>query len=220
MDSKAGAPADDLTSDLIAIHNEDPGRLTLDEISSILFSLSFAGHETTTGLIGNTVRRLLEHPDVWAAVVARPDAVPAAIDETLRFDPPVPVWRRITTRPVTVGGVALPEGAKLFLWLAAAGRDASAFADPDRFDLDRTNAGEHLAFGKGLHYCLGANLGKLEARIAITELASRYPRLELASGQELSFHPNISFRGPASLRVRTGQPRPFRGPAPPQVRTR
>jgi len=203
VDAKAAEPGDDLTSDLLAIHAEDPARLGLDEISSILFSLSFAGHETTTGLIGNTVRRLLEVPELWAAVVSRPDLIPAAVEEALRFDPSVPAWRRVTTRPVTLGGAELPEGAKLFLWLAAAGRDPATFTEPDRFDLSRANAGEHLAFGRGLHYCLGANLGKLEAQIAIAALARRYPRLELTPGQELSFHPNISFRGPASLLVRT-----------------
>jgi cytochrome P450 len=204
VDVKAGAPGDDLTSDLLAIHAEDPQRLTLDEISSILFSLSFAGHETTTGLIGNTVRRLLEDPERWAAVARQPDLIPAAVEETLRFDPSVPVWRRVTTRPAVLAGVQLPEGARLFLWLAAAGRDPAVFRDPDDFDLQRADAAQHLAFGKGLHYCLGANLGRLEAQIAVGHLARRYPRLRLVPGQRLSFHPNISFRGPQELRVRTG----------------
>ncbi len=101
--------------------------------------------------------------------------IPAAVEEALRYDPSVPVWRRITTRPVTLGGVALPAGARLFLWLAAAGRDAAAFDRPDEFDLHRPDADRHVAFGKGLHYCLGANLGKLEAQIAVAELARRYP---------------------------------------------
>jgi cytochrome P450 len=202
--AKAETPGDDLASDLIAIHREAPGQLDLAEISSILFSLSFAGHETTTGLIGNTVRRLLEDPARWAEIAARPGLIPAAVEESLRYDPSVPVWRRVTTRPVTLGGVSLPEGARLFLWLAAAGRDAAAFGDPDRFDLHRPDADRHLAFGKGLHFCLGANLGKLETQIAITELARRYPDLTLAPDQVLTFHPNISFRGPQSLRVQTG----------------
>ena len=201
--AKARAPGDDLASDLIAIHREDPERLTLDEIASILFSLSFAGHETTTGLIGNTVRRLLEDPSRWADIVHRPDLIPAAVEEVLRYDPSVAVWRRVTTRPVTLGGVDLPAGARLFLWLAAAGRDEAAFARPGEFDLHRPDAERHLAFGKGLHYCLGANLGKLEAQIAVAELARRYPRLRLAPGQRLTFHPNISFRGPQVLRLYT-----------------
>ena len=203
VDVKVRQPGDDVTSGLIVIHDEDPGRLTLDEISSILFSLSFAGHETTTGLIGNTARRLLEDPERWAQVVRYPDLIPAAVEESLRYDPSVPVWRRVTTRPVTLAGVELPQGARLFLWLAAAGRDAAAFAAPDEFDLHRPDAERHLAFGKGLHFCLGANLGKLEAQIALAELARRYPQLRLAPDQELTFHPNISFRGPQVLKVRT-----------------
>jgi cytochrome P450 len=203
VDAKAVEPGDDLTSDLIAIQHENPERLTLEEIASILFSLSFAGHETTTGLIGNTVRRLLEDPSRWSSLAADPGLIPAAVEETLRFDPSVPVWRRVTTRPVTLGGVHLPDGARLFLWLAAAGRDAAAFSEPDVFDLHRPDSARHLAFGKGLHYCLGANLGKLEAQIAVTALAGRYPRLRLAPDQRLTFHPNISFRGPQVLRVRT-----------------
>jgi hypothetical protein len=202
VDRKHEQADDDLTSDLLAIHREDPDRLTLDEISSILFSLSFAGHETTTGLIGNTVRRLLEDPRRWDTVAAEPDLVPGAIEESLRYDPSVPVWRRITTRPIRLGGVELPEGAKLFLWLAAAGRDADEFTHPDQFDFRRPDADRHLAFGKGLHYCLGANLGKLEAQIAISQLARRYPHLRLTPGQQFSFHPNISFRGPQALVVR------------------
>jgi hypothetical protein len=203
VDRKAAAPGDDLTSDLIAIHRESPDRLTFDEIGSILFSLSFAGHETTTGLIGNTVRRLLEQPDRWAAITAEPALIPAAVEETLRYDPSVPVWRRVTTGPVRLAGQDLPGGARLFLWLAAAGRDASAFGEPDAFDLHRADADRHLAFGQGLHYCLGANLGRLETQIAVTELARRYPGLTLVEGQQLTFHPNVSFRGPQALRVRT-----------------
>jgi len=207
VDLKAAAPGDDLASDLIAIHDEEPDRLTLDEVASILFSLSFAGHETTTGLISNTARRLLEDPGRWDEIAAKPDLIAQAVEETLRYDPSVTVWRRVTTRPVTLAGVDLPAGAKLFLWLAAAGRDEAAFAEPDRFDLHRPDAERHLAFGKGLHFCLGANFGRLEAQIAIAELARRYPALRLATDQEFTFHPNISFRGPQVLRVRTGQSR-------------
>jgi cytochrome P450 len=203
VDAKTRAPGDDLTSDLIAIHNEAPDRLTLDEIASILFSLSFAGHETTTGLISNTVRRLLEDPGRWHEIAEQPGLIPQAVEETLRYDPSVAVWRRVTTRPVTLAGVDLPQGAKLYLWLAAAGRDRAAFADPDRFDLHRPDAEHHLAFGKGQHFCLGANFGRLEAQIAVTELARRYPRLRLAPDQRFTFDRNISFRGPKVLKVRT-----------------
>jgi cytochrome P450 len=200
--SKVDARDDDFATALLEIHDEDPGTLTHEEIGSILYSLTFAGHETTNYLIGNVVRRLLEDPTRWDLVVADPGLIPGAVLETLRHDPSVPVWRRVTKRPVTLGGVDLPEGAKLFLWLAASGRDASVFPEPDKFDMQRTNATKTLAFGRGIHYCLGAALGKLEAQIALEMLMRRFPRLRLVEGQQLSFHPNISFRGPEALWVR------------------
>jgi cytochrome P450 len=200
--TKASARADDFASALLSIHDDDPAALTHEEIASILYSLTFAGHETTNYLIGNVVRRLLEDPARWEAVVADPALIPGAVDETLRYDPSVPVWRRVTKRPVTLGGVDLPEGAKLFLWLAASGRDASVFPAPATFDLRRANSTKALAFGKGVHYCLGAALGRLEAQVAVDALTRFFPRLGLVEGQRLSFHPNISFRGPEALWVR------------------
>ena len=112
----------------------------------------------------------------------------------------MPVWRRITTQPTTLGGVDLPEGAKLFLWLASTGRDPDVFPEPDRFYPARENAHHNLAFGKGIHYCVGASLGKLEARLALEGLVSRWPELRLEE-HEIPFHPNISFRGPQALWV-------------------
>jgi cytochrome P450 len=190
---------DDVTSALLAIHDEEPEQLSHEEIGSILFLLSFAGHETTSYLIGNVLRRLLEDPVRWDAVVAEPELIPNAIEETLRYDPPVPVWRRLTRRAVTIAGIDIPENSKLFLWLAAAGRDRSVFSDPDVFALHRQDAKRHLAFGKGVHFCIGSALGKLEARLALEVLSSRFPTLRLVPNQTLTFHPNISFRGPQAL---------------------
>jgi cytochrome P450 len=203
--TKVTARDDDFASALLAIHDEDPEALTHDEIGSILYSLTFAGHETTTYLIGNVVRRLLEDPGRWDSVVADAEMIPGAVLETLRYDPSVPVWRRVTKRPATLGGVHLPEGAKLFLWLAASGRDTSVFPEPEKFDMERANATKTLAFGKGIHYCLGAALAKLEAEIALQGLTQRFPRLRLVDRQQLSFHANISFRGPQALWVRVAQ---------------
>src|SRR5438093_12047916 len=102
------------------------------------------------------------------------------------------------------------RGAKLYLWLGAAGRDPGVFDDPDEFAFERPDAPKHLAFGKGIHYCLGAALGKLETQLALEELARRFPGLQLVADQELSFHANISFRGPQTLWVTEGCPRLFR----------
>jgi cytochrome P450 len=201
--AKASHRADDFASALLEIHDEDPCALEYEEIASILFSLSFAGHETTNYLIGNLVRRMLEDRSRWDAVRADPSLIAGAVDETLRYDTSVPVWRRVTRRPLTLGGVDLPEGAKLMLWLAASGRDPSVFPEPERFDLRRENARHSLAFGKGIHYCVGASLGKLEARLALEGLVRRWPALELVEDRPLRFHPNISFRGPLELWVRS-----------------
>ena len=199
--SKAEDRADDFASALLGIQDEDPDRLTHEEIASILFSLSFAGHETTNNLLGNTIRRLLEDTRRWEAVVADRSLIPGVVDEVLRYDPSVTVWRRQARRDVTVGDVRIPAGSRLFLWLAAAGRDPSVFPEPDRFDPLRENARRTLTFGKGIHYCIGAALGKLETQVAVDLLADRFPGLRLVAGEEISFHPNIAFRGPMSLRV-------------------
>jgi cytochrome P450 len=202
---KATDRADDFASALLAIHDEDPEALSHEEIASILFSLSFAGHETTNYLIGNMIRRLLEAPERWDAVVADPALVAGVVEETLRHDTSVPFWRRRTKRAVTLGGVDIPEGATLFLWLAAAGHDPALFDEPERFDPARPNAKRHLAFGKGIHFCIGSALGKLEAQLALEELTRRFPRLRLVDDRPpLRFHPNISFRGPLEMWVRAG----------------
>jgi len=152
-------------------------------------------------LIGNLIRNLLSDRELWQTLVADPTLIPNAVHETLRYDTSVTVWRRITTRPTTLGGVDLPEGAKLYLWLAAAGRDISVFPEPDKFDLHRENATSTLTFGKGVHYCLGEALGKLEARLALEGLIARFPTLRLVEGQAFTFPTNLSFRGPKELWV-------------------
>ncbi len=215
--AKATDRDDDFASALLEIHDEDPDKLSQEEIASILFSLSFAGHETTNNLIGNCLRRLLEEPARWQAIVADPGLIPGAIDEVLRYDPSVVVWRRQAKQALSVGGVEIPAGAKLFLWLAATGRDASMFPEPERFDVARANARRTLAFGRGIHFCIGAALGKLEAKVALEEITRRRPALSLVPGQTLRFHPNISFRGPLELWVqdqRRGTPAPSSHAAP------
>lgn len=198
---EASQRADDFTSALLTIHDEDPEKLEIDEIVSILFSLTLAGHETTHYLIGNLLRNVLGDRELWETLKADPELIPNAVNETLRYDTSVTVWRRITTRPTTLGGVDLPEGAKLYLWLAAAGRNPSIFPDPDRFDLHRENSTSTLTFGKGVHYCLGEALGKLEARVALEGIIERFPTLRLVEDQELQFPTNIAFRGPKALWV-------------------
>jgi cytochrome P450 len=172
------------------------------EITSVIYGLSFAGHETTTNLTSNAVRRLLENREQWKALCADPSLIPNAVEEVLRYDTSVISWRRITTKPVQIGGVDIPAGAKLLLLLGGTGRDAERFADPARFDVHREDAGRHLAFGKGTHFCLGAPLARMEARIVLELLTAAAPDLELMPDQRFDFPPNVSFRGPQQLWLR------------------
>ena len=192
---------DDFTSDLLSIHLQDPEAIAVEEIVNVAYGLSFAGHETTTNLITNTVRQLLLYREQWEALCADPSLIPNAVEEALRHDTSVIAWRRITTQSAEIGGVPVPAGAKLMLVLASAGRDAARFPDPDRFDITRADPRVHLAFGKGQHFCLGAALARMQVKIVLEQLAARAPSLRLVQAQALEFEPNISFRGPKQLWV-------------------
>jgi cytochrome P450 len=198
VDRRLGEPGDDFTSDLLAAYRDDPAAITLAEVASVIFGLSFAGHETTTSLLTNGLRRLLERRDCWDGLRDDPGLVEGAVEETLRHDTSVIVWRRVTTRPTTIGGVEVPAQAKLLLLLGAANHDEAHFAEPERFDVRRPNARAHLSFGKGIHYCLGAALARLQARVVYEVLPARIPDLRLID-QPLVYHPNIAFRGPGAL---------------------
>ena len=119
----------------------------------------------------------------------------------LRFESSQVSWRRLTTRDTELGGVQIPSGTPILLNFAAANHQANIFPEPDRFDIHRLNASRHISFGKGIHYCLGANLAKLELRIVLDALSQRIPSLRLAPGQEVHRFPNITFRGPERLLV-------------------
>jgi hypothetical protein len=199
--SRAAHPRDDFTSDLLLARDGDLPALTHQEVTQFLHGLLFAGHETTTGLIGNSLRCLLAERRAWEQVCHDPALIPNAVEEVLRFDSSVIAWRRKTTRPVEIGGVPVPADANLLLLLASANRDPAVFEDPDRFDIHRQNARDHLSFGHGAHFCLGAPLARLEARVVLEELSACLPGLRLASGQRLRFQPNTTFRGPLSLLV-------------------
>ena len=175
--------------------------LTQQEAATVLFGLLLAGHETTTNLLTNGVRRFLEQRARWEELCADPTLIPNAVEEVLRYDSSVIIWRRKTKVPTRIRDVAIPADANLLLLVGSANRDEAVFADPDRLDIRRTNAREHLAFGSGNHLCLGAPLARLEARVVFEELTRRLPSLHLVPDQPMTFHPNISFRGPTALQV-------------------
>ena len=177
--AKRRHPADDLLSALLAVEDEEDG-LDEQELLSTTFQLIVAGHDTTTSLIGNAVVALLDHPEQRDELVAEPDLLAGAVDELVRFTAPVPhATFRMTTEPITLGGVDVPAHEQVLVSLAAANRDPGAFAEPDRLDVRRP-AVRHLGFGHGIHHCLGAPLARLEARIALGALLDRFPDLDLA----------------------------------------
>ncbi|MEQ8858947.1 MAG: cytochrome P450 [Pseudomonadales bacterium] len=174
---RAGDLGDDLLSLLIRHQRED--QLTADEVVWAAITLLLAGHETTTHLLGNGLLAMIRNPTQWQRLQQQPDLVDNAVEEFLRFDPSLYVLFRQTTRPVVRDGVQIPSGAILMLSLAGANRDPRQFDDPDRLDIGRTNADQHLAFAAGRHLCAGHAVARLEARTAFTRLVSRLDGFEL-----------------------------------------
>jgi cytochrome P450 len=166
--------------------------------------LLFAGHETTTNLLSNTCHALLRDPARWHAL--RHDLTLSArvVEEGLRYDAPVQGMFRTTTEEVEMRGVTLPAGARVFVAFGAANRDERIFAHPDRFDLWRPNADQHLAFGHGMHHCLGAPFVRLEARLALKILVQRLPDLHLVPAQPITYLPSLLNRALQHLQVRWG----------------
>ena len=191
---------DSLVGDLV--RGQEAGEeITDHEIASVCYSLLFAGHETTTTLISNALRELLSRPEQWHRVVREPSTIPAAVEEVLRYSPSIVAWRRRATRDAVVGGVQIAAGANLLLVMGSANRDESRFTDPETFDVSRPNARDHLAFGFGIHYCLGNMLAKLQAKIALEEVARLAPGLRLVDPVAIEFRDNLSFRSPVRVPV-------------------
>ncbi len=200
--AKRRQPGDDLTSSLV--HAEEDGdRLNEDELLSMVFLLIVAGHATTVNLIGSTVYALLTNPDQLARLREDPSLVKAAVEEGLRyFGPAETTTLRFAHEETVVGGVAIPQGERVIVGLGAADRDPARFPDPDRFLLGRPEVNRHVAFGKGLHACLGAPLARIEGQVALAALLDRAPALRLAvPADELRWRPGF-LRGLESLPLR------------------
>ena len=183
--SRSRHPGGDLTSRLVRAE-VDGERLAYEEIVGFVGLLLMAGHVTTTATLGNAVLALDDAPDATAAVRADPDLLPAAVEEVLRLRTPFPRLARITTADAAVAGVRIPAGQVVLPWLAAANRDGRVFAEPHRFDLHR-RPNPHLAFGHGVHFCLGAPLARLEARVALRTLLERYRDIAVAADEPVEY---------------------------------
>ena len=179
VEVKTASPGDDLVSALIVARDGNE-RLDTRELLSTIFQLIVAGHDTTASFIGNSVVALLRNPGQLALLREDPGRFGVALEEFLRFDAPVPHSTfRYAVEPVELGGVTIPAGAQVIISLAAANRDERAYDDPDVLDIDRSGA-RHLAFGHGIHHCLGAPLARMEGSIALGTLLRRFPQLRLA----------------------------------------
>jgi erythromycin 12 hydroxylase len=172
-------PREDLISALVTAEI-DGRRLDDEETANFSMLLLLAGHITTTILLGNAVRTLDEHPGVWDELRADPSLIPGAVEEVLRFRSPFTQVARATLHPAEIGGLTIPADALVTPWLLSANRDPDAHTEPDRFDIRRgLGGGAQLAFGHGVHFCLGAPLARLEGRVALEALTTRYPALPL-----------------------------------------
>jgi cytochrome P450 len=182
IDWRTEHPSDDLMTELLNAEFEDEAgtkrRLTREEILTYVSVIAGAGNETTTRLIGWTGKVLAEHPDQRRELVRDPALIPNAIEEILRFEPPAPHVGRTLSRDVEIHGKTVPAGAPMLFLVGSANRDDRRYADGDRFDIHR-EVGQHLTFGFGAHFCLGAALARLEGRVALEEVLKRFPEWEL-----------------------------------------
>lgn len=198
--NKANPGQDNLAADLLKLQAEG-NDISDHEIASLLYSMLFAGHETTTTLISNSLRMLLSNPETYQALVEDPEKIPGAIDEVLRMAGSIVAWRRKATRDAEIAGVKIPEGSGVLLLMGSANRDASVFENPDVFDIGRENARNHMSFGYGIHFCLGNLLAKLQGKVALEEITKKIPTLRLMPGADINFIENLSFRVPTSVPV-------------------
>lgn len=202
---KRADPADDMLSELAAVSDDDGGRLTDDELVAMAFLLIVAGHETTASLLASSVLSLLRNPDQLAMLRSQPELLPGAVEEFLRYESPTHIATfRYTTEPVQAGDLEIPAGEFVFVSLLAANNDSTRFPDPGRLDVTRPTGG-HVAFGHGIHHCVGAPLARLEAQIALGRLLARFGNITLAvSPQELAWRDSNLIHGLQALPVRVG----------------
>lgn len=194
-------PGDDFTSELLAAHMAHPDELSLREVESVIYGLSFAGHEIVSNFISLALMSFMANREQWQRIGDDPSLIPNALEEVLRLDSPQTSWRRVATRDTELNGVTIPKGTRVFISLGSANHDVALFDHAGDFDIDRDNANRHVSFGHGIHFCLGARLARLEGQIAIEALSRRLPGIRLVPDQKLEFSPNMTFRGPRALMV-------------------
>jgi cytochrome P450 len=192
-------PENDLISRLVTAR-ADGQQLSIEDVAGICRLLFIAGYETTTYLLGNSVQCFLQHPEVIEQLRSQPTLLPDAIEEVLRYHSPVHLQYRIVARDTEMGGQKLSEGQFILPWIGSSGHDETVFEQPERFDIYR-KPNKHIAFGHGIHFCLGAPLARLEAQIALQALLERLPALRLVEGAPLERVQSLVVHGVKNLPV-------------------
>ena len=202
IEERRAMPKDDLLSDLVNAQVEGERPLDDAELLSILQQLMVAGNETTTSTLAGGLLQLIRNPDQLRKLQDNPSLIPNAVEEMLRTESPTAGLWRVVARDTELGGVALKQGTMLMLRFAAANRDPARFEEPDRFDVERKNARTHLAFGRGIHMCVGNMLSRKEVTVAFQELIARLNGFEVTDESALQYPPNMLLRGLSALPIR------------------
>jgi len=193
IEKRRSEPGEDLISGLLEA-NIDGQHLDTLELLGFCSLLLVAGNETTTNLIGNALMCFTENPEAWQSLRESPDRLPLAIEEVLRYRSPVQSMFRVAKSETSIAGLTIPEGASLVAWIGSANHDETQFASPETFDIDRS-PNRHVAFGHGIHYCLGAPLARLEARIALGAMLERFQTVTRVPGEPLERLPSLIVYG-------------------------
>jgi cytochrome P450 len=211
VDQRFVQPGDDLPSALVREYQRGDKSITKDEMAGLVFSQLTAGHETTTGLLATGFLQLLRNREQWEALCRDPGLITSAVEELLRFCTPVLAAKRKVTHATTVGDAELSAGANVLLLLGSANHDEAVFPGGG-LDICRPDVSRHLAFGHGIHFCLGASLARLEAQVVLRELTARLPHARLVEPQEIPFSRNTTFRSPLQLLVEWDDTAPASSP--------
>lgn len=195
-------PVGDLTSDLLEVARNSDGAVQVDDVDNMIYSLALASHETTANAMLNGLNNLLRDRKTWQRLLDDRSLIPAAVEELIRIDAPTIQLRRLTRVDCELGGVHIPAGSTIVLLLGSGNRDPQQFPKPEELDIDRANAGEHLAFGKKWHFCLGAPLARFEYKALLEALLERLPNLAIVEDQEVDYIPILLLRAPRQLLVK------------------